>query len=168
MMRNFWTCVFSNRDSRSPSDAKAGGTAPNIAKITKHKMQTDEALKILGFEGRKSLNPLVLTEVRSKYSTIMAAILRRLFAYSALFDHPKEYLKYDKHDKYLSHNLLNFRNTRNFSKQMAWKADPSTCSPRSIERKKPLTQSFQKRLKKTRKSQMIPEKPSNGIDNVNR
>lgn len=129
-------------------------------------MQTDEALKILGFEGRKSLNPQVLTEVREWYYSTIGASIRWYFSYSAVCEH----FKYDKHDllnQYLCY-LLNFRNTRSFSKQMAWKADPSTCSLRSIERKKPLIRSFQKRLKKMRKSQMTREEPSNGIDNVNR
>ena len=94
----FWTCVFSKRDCCFASDAKAGGTAPNIAKITKHKMQTDEALKILGFEGRKSLNPQVLTEVRVWYYSTTWAIVSRHLSYRALFDHPKEYFKYDEHD----------------------------------------------------------------------
>ena len=46
------------------ADAKAGGTAPNLAKVTKHKMQCDEALKILHIEGRKSLNEETLLQVR--------------------------------------------------------------------------------------------------------
>ena len=47
-------------------DAKAGGAAAPIAKITKHKMQNDEALKILHIEGRKNLNPEILLQVQFK------------------------------------------------------------------------------------------------------
>ena len=47
------------------ADARAGGAAaPNLAKVTKHKMQNDEALKILNIEGRKNLNSEVLLQVR--------------------------------------------------------------------------------------------------------
>ena len=46
-------------------DARAGGAAaPNLAKVTKHKMQNDEALKILNIEGRKNINSEVLLQVR--------------------------------------------------------------------------------------------------------
>lgn len=46
-------------------DAKAGGAAAAApVKITKHKMQNDEALKILHIEGRKNLNPEILLQVR--------------------------------------------------------------------------------------------------------
>ena len=50
------------------ADAKAGGAAaPNVAKITKHKMQSDEALKILHIEGLKNLNAEILIQVQAYY-----------------------------------------------------------------------------------------------------